>query len=96
MDAMNAELETIQIIVKGKVQGVFFRQSAKEKAKNFGITGHVKNAPNEEVHIVATGPKDQLQNFIRWCREGPPRAIVKNVFIQSLPLQNFETFNIER
>ena len=93
---MHVELETIQIIVKGKVQGVFYRQSAKEKAKNFGITGRIKNAHNDEVHIIATGPKDQLQNFIRWCREGPPRAIVKDVSIQSLPLQNFENFNIER
>ena len=93
---MNVDIETIRIIVKGKVQGVFYRQSAKEKAKNFGITGHIKNTQNDEVHIVATGPKDQLQNFIRWCREGPPRAIVKDISIQSLPLQNFENFNIER
>ena len=93
---MPVELETFQIIIKGKVQGVFFRQSAKENAKKFGITGNVRNAHNDEVHIVATGSKEQLQNFISWCRQGPPRAIVKEVFIQSLSLQNFETFNIER
>ena len=93
---MPVDLETIQIIVKGKVQGVFYRQSAKEKAKDLGITGHIRNTQNGEVVIVATGPKEKLHSFIRWCREGPPRAIVKDVFIQSLSLQNFETFYIER
>jgi acylphosphatase len=93
---MQVDLETMQIIVKGKVQGVFYRQSAKEKAKELEITGLIRNALNGEVLIIATGRKDKLQDFVRWCRQGPPRAIVKDVFIQSLSLQNFETFYIER
>lgn len=93
---MTVELESIRIVVRGKVQGVFYRQTSKEKAKKFGISGFVKNQQDGQVLIIATGTKDQLQNFITWCREGPPHAIVSDVNIESLPLQIFDNFNIER
>ena len=68
-----------KIIVEGKVQGVFYRQSAKEKANNFGIKGTVKNCGDDSVEIIATGEEEQLKLFIEWCREGPPKAIVSSL-----------------
>lgn len=87
---------TISIIVTGKVQGVYYRQSAKEKARELHITGEVKNFPDDTVHIIATGTTEQLNQFIEWCRQGPPRAKVLNVITDEITLKIFEKFNIVR
>jgi acylphosphatase len=89
-------LKTVSIIVTGKVQGVFFRQSAREKAKELVITGEVKNLEDGNVHIIATGTENQLSAFIDWCKKGPPRAVVAGVEINKLPLKLFEHFMIVR
>jgi acylphosphatase len=87
-------LNTVSIIVSGKVQGVFYRQSTREKARELNITGEVKNLPDDTVSIIATGTGDQLNQFIDWCKTGPPKARVMNVTTQELPLRSFEKFSI--
>lgn len=89
-------LQTISIIISGKVQGVFYRQSAKEKASMLGITGFVNNLPDKTVYIIATGTKEQLEELIAWCRTGPPKAQVADVLVQPEPLQQFGHFSIRR
>lgn len=88
--------QTICIIVKGKVQGVFYRQSTREKARALNITGSVKNLPDDTVEIIATGTSDQLRQLTQWCRQGPPRAVVTDVNITPLSLQSFTDFSILR
>ncbi len=88
--------ETISILVKGKVQGVFFRQSTREKATELGLTGEVKNKDDGSVSIIATGLPDQLDALAQWCQEGPARAKVISVHVENLPLQEFHDFNIVR
>ena len=87
-------LQTISITVNGKVQGVFFRQSAREIANQLSIKGQIKNLRDDNVHIIATGTKEQLDNFIEWCKKGPPRAVVAGVDIQEVSLQIFYQFII--
>ncbi len=87
---------TISITVSGKVQGVFFRQNTKEKAIALGITGSVQNLHDGNVHITATGTREQLDELTAWCRQGPRRAIVKNIITKDLPLQSFNDFSIDR
>jgi acylphosphatase len=87
---------TVSIIVRGKVQGVFYRQSSREKALHVGITGRVMNHADGSVHILATGTPEQLDNFIAWCRQGPPKARVTDVSVEKVRLQNFDTFSIHR
>lgn len=89
-------LYTISITVSGKVQGVFFRQNTKEKAIAMGITGSVQNLPNGNVHIIATGTREQLDELTAWCRQGPRRAIVKNIITKEIPVQSFNDFSIDR
>jgi acylphosphatase len=89
-------LVTYSIIVSGKVQGVFYRQSTREKATTIGITGTVENLSNGEVKIIATGTKEQIETLMQWCRQGPPKAIVTTVEIAELPLQSFGQFSIIR
>ena len=88
--------ETILIIVKGNVQGVFYRQSTREKAIELGITGKVSNMEDGSVHIVATGSKENLERLTDWCRVGPPKARVSNLDIKKLELQQFDRFAIAR
>ena len=89
-------LQTISIVISGKVQGVFFRQSAREMAVSIGITGTIKNLYDGSVEIVATGTKDQLNSFVEWCKKGPPNAIVAGVEVRDLSLQEFLHFTIIR
>lgn len=89
-------LVTIRLIVEGKVQGVFYRQSTREKAISIGIKGTVKNLSDGNVEIIATGTAEQLEQLIQWCNQGPPRAVVTKVSSTPLPLQPFTDFIIIR
>ena len=88
--------ETIRLIIGGKVQGVFFRQSAKEKAVHLGITGTVRNLQDGSVEIIATGTPEQLEQLTQWCNHGPPKAVVTNIKSTPLPLQPFQNFTVTR
>ncbi|MBL0130101.1 MAG: acylphosphatase [Chitinophagaceae bacterium] len=87
--------QTISIIITGKVQGVFYRQSAKEKAMQLGLTGQVNNLHDGSVQILVTGVPGLLKLFTEWCK-GPPWAVVAGVEILELPLKQFEHFTIVR
>jgi acylphosphatase len=89
-------LKTVSIIVTGKVQGVFYRQSTKEKAIALDIKGEVMNMQDETVCIIATGNSNEVEQLIEWCRQGPPRAIVTNIMIKEIPLEIFEKFSVVR
>lgn len=89
-------LQTISIVVSGKVQGVYYRQGTREKARELGITGCVENKADGTVFILATGTEEQLQSLVTWCHTGPPRAAVKNVLVEKQNLQTFESFFISR
>ena len=88
--------QTVSITVKGKVQGVFYRQSTKEIATDLEITGEVKNLLNGDVYIIATGTEEQLEKFIQWCKRGPDRAVVSDVIVEKVPLQTFDRFKVVR
>ena len=88
--------KTVSVIVEGKVQGVYFRQSTVQQALALNITGIVCNLPDGSVKIVATGADQPLEALLSWCRRGPSRAAVERVSVQQLPLQQFPDFRIVR
>ena len=88
--------ETLQIVVTGTVQGVYFRQSTKEKAVSLGIRGTVKNTNEGTVSIVASGEHKKLQQLIDWCCVGPSHAEVANVHVEKVPYIDFRDFDIIR
>ncbi|MDZ7646789.1 MAG: acylphosphatase [Cytophagales bacterium] len=61
------ELRHINITVSGKVQGVFYRASAKQKADEWGVRGFVRNERNGDVYLEAEAPEEILYKFIKWC-----------------------------
>ena len=89
-------MKTIRLTIKGKVQGVFYRATAKDIADELGIKGWVKNLPDRNVEITATSTEDNLQKFIDWCKQGPPKARVDKVIIEELNAEEFNGFRIIR
>lgn len=89
-------MKTVRLIVKGKVQGVFFRATAKDVADLIGVKGWVRNLPDDNVEIMATAAEDILQKFIGWCKQGPPKAQVDEVIVEEIRLREFNGFKIIR
>ena len=85
-------MRTVHIKISGKVQGVFFRASAKEIADKLKITGWVKNTLEGDVEIVAEGSSESIEEFLEWCKKGPPKAFVSHLNFtetESAKLKNF-------
>ena len=89
-------LKHLNIRISGKVQGVFFRASTKDQAVIFGIKGFVRNESNGDVYIEAEGEENQLNEFLKWCRQGPSRARVDNLNIKESEVVNFDSFEVRR
>jgi acylphosphatase len=89
-------MPTVHLLIKGKVQGVFFRATAKEVADELGLTGWVQNTQEGHVEAMATGTGKQLTDFIGWCRQGPPRARVTEVIPTEKPEEHFDRFAVRR
>ncbi|MFK7986165.1 MAG: acylphosphatase [Sandaracinaceae bacterium] len=69
----------IQLVVRGRVQGVYFRASAQREARQLGLTGWVKNRNDGAVELVAEGEEDQVKDFLSWAQHGPSTARVDKV-----------------
>lgn len=65
--------------VSGRVQGVLFRDSTREKARDLGLSGYVKNTPDGDVEALFEGPTESVEEMVRWCGHGPRHASVENV-----------------
>lgn len=90
-------MESVHMIINGRVQGVGFRFSAQQKAKEFGIKGWVRNRKNGSVEIEAEGKERNLQSFIEAIKHGPsPYAKINKVNIDSSDkTKGFNSFQIE-
>ena len=82
--------------VFGKVQGVFFRQSAKEKAEALNLTGFARNESDGSVYLEAEGDARQVDEFREWCGQGPPRARVSRVEAEDGEVKGYDLFQIKR
>jgi|TARA_B100001971_G_C18122146_1_gene500024 acylphosphatase len=89
-------MKRIHIIVKGSVQGVFFRSNTKETAIKLGLKGYVKNLDGGSVEIVAEGNEDEINELIEFCKKGPGSAQVEDVEIEfEKPKIEFKSFEIK-
>ena len=74
MDSIRAHL-----IIQGRVQGVWFRDSTRQEAVRLGLSGWVKNRFDRTVEVVAEGPRERVETLVTWCHHGPPAARVTGV-----------------
>lgn len=84
------------IKVFGRVQGVFFRQSSKEKATSLGVMGFARNNADGTVSIEAEGEEILVNEFVEWCKKGPPRAVVDHLEINDGVFKKYKSFTILR
>lgn len=97
VDETSKARERRHLFVSGKVQGVFFRDSAQTEACRLNITGFVRNLSDGRVEMAIEGDVDPLNRFIAWCREGPPSARVDHVEVLEEPYRGeFQAFTIQR
>jgi acylphosphatase len=87
-------INTVRILVSGRVQGVYFRKYTFDTAARLGLTGYVMNQPDGKVRIEATGEEAVLNSLISWCRSGSPGAEVQEVEVTKLPLTQYNGFTI--
>jgi acylphosphatase len=87
-------MPTRYLLVKGKVQGVFYRALAKKEAVQLGITGWIRNTANKEVETIVTGEVAALDKFESWCRTGPQLASVSEVLVEERQEEQFTAYSI--
>ena len=87
----------VHVRIRGRVQGVFYRESAKRRALALSLKGFVRNLPDGTVEAFAEGPAPAVEEFVTWCRGGPPSAKVDAVEVTEQPATGEEaTFRVER
>jgi acylphosphatase len=87
-------MKSIQLIIKGRVQGVFFRKNTNELANKLNIKGFVKNLDNGDLEVVAIGEENNINKLIDFCKKGPKAAEVKEIIIKEIKPNNFNNFEI--
>ena len=84
------------VVISGRVQGVWFRASTKQKAKELGLFGWVRNTRDGDVEAVFEGDEKLVKEMIDWCHIGPPQSEVEKVEVTSQsPCDGFEGFSIK-
>jgi acylphosphatase len=68
-----------RVVVRGNVQGVFFRDSCRREARSLGVAGWVSNRGDGAVEAVFEGESDAVAALVEWCRQGPRGADVESV-----------------
>jgi acylphosphatase len=82
----------VRCYVSGNVQGVWYRGTTQEKARELGVTGHARNLPDGRVEVVACGDDPAIDALQEWLWEGSPPARVSNVECESIPHQEIPDF----
>jgi acylphosphatase len=83
-----------RVIVHGRVQGVWFRDSTRERARAHGVAGWVRNCADGAVEAVLEGPGDKVEQVVRFLRTGPPRAQVERVEVSNEEPEGLNGFQI--
>jgi acylphosphatase len=84
-----------RVLISGRVQGVFFRDTLQRLAEQSGVTGWVRNLPDGRVEAVFEGPAEEVRRLVEWARSGPRLAEVDDVAVQSEPPEGLAAFLIK-
>ncbi len=92
---MSEAIEALDCYVSGRVQGVFFRASTRDKAQELGLTGYARNLPDGRVEVFACGTERQLEALKTWLSEGPLMADVTAVDCRPAAVRQFKDFSTD-
>jgi acylphosphatase len=73
----------VRVLVRGRVQGVFFRAESRARAESLDLAGSVRNLPDGAVEAVFEGDPERVESMVDWCRRGPEGASVEGVEVSS-------------
>jgi acylphosphatase len=73
----------VRVVVRGRVQGVFFRAEARARADSLGLAGWIRNLPDGSVEALFEGEPELVESMVAWCRRGPSGAAVEQVVVES-------------
>jgi acylphosphatase len=82
------------VTVSGRVQGVFFRDSTRERANAHGVSGWVRNRADGAVEAVLEGPAQGVERVLRFLQTGPPQANVDQVDVREEPPEGLTGFSV--
>ena len=85
-----------RVVISGRVQGVFFRDTCRRLAQQHGVSGWVRNLSDGSVEAVFEGPAGAVGRLVEWSRQGPRSAVVEDVRVQSEPPEGISGFQIRR
>ena len=92
-----SEMARAHILVKGLVQGVFFRANTQKMAAELGLNGWVKNTSDGEVEAVFEGEEEKINKILEWAKRGPPAAKVDGLDIEREKYKGeFKNFEVRR
>jgi acylphosphatase len=92
--SVHSELVRRRVIVHGYVQGVWFRDSVRERAQALGVAGWACNRPDGALEAVLEGQPDAVERVERFCRTGPPRARVERVEVEEQTPEGVTGFEV--
>lgn len=84
------------VFVSGRVQGIFYRAETRDRARERGVDGWVRNHPDGRVEAVFEGPREHVEAIVEWCREGSPSARVEAVEVEYGEPEGEAGFEIRR
>jgi len=93
-DTDDTGIVRFRVIVSGRVQGVFYRDTCRRLADRLGVCGWVRNRSDGTVEAVIEGDRDDVGELLAWCREGPPRAIVTGLRVIDEPVAGEGPFRV--
>jgi acylphosphatase len=85
----------MHFMIKGRVQGVWFRASAQDEAKSLSLTGFARNTTEGHVEVLACGEKEKVLQFYHWLQQGPELARVDDVESKEVPWEEFDRFYVK-
>lgn len=94
MSCSTGDLVRAHVIVRGIVQGVYYRSTTEREARALGLAGWVRNMYDGSVEAIFEGPRTTVERMIEWCRSGPSRAVVEDVEIEWLPAEGERGFRV--
>lgn len=83
-----------RVLVDGRVQGVFYRDTCWREAQRAGLSGWARNRPDGAVEVVLEGEIEAVEQVVAWCRSGPPNAVVTSVKVSDEEPEGLNGFSV--
>ena len=86
--------KSLRIYITGTVQGIFFRNFAKENAERHNVKGFVRNLEDGRIEIFLEGNNEDVDKMVELCKKGPKHSQIKGIDMRPEKFQDFKTFKI--